>query len=42
LYFAIGAGLFLKMRLDAARAPGPFAATLHELGEDIRALHETQ
>lgn len=42
LYFAIGGGLFLKMRLDAAAAPAPFAATLHELGEDIRALHESQ
>jgi len=42
LYLLIGAGLFLKLRLDAAAAPGPFAATLHELGEDIRALHESQ
>jgi len=38
----MGAGLFLKLRQDAAAAPGPFAATLHELGEDIRALHESQ
>jgi uncharacterized membrane protein YqjE len=42
LYLAIGAGLFLRMRLDAAAAPQPFAATLHELGEDIRALHESR
>ena len=42
LYLAAGAGLFLKLRQDAAAAPGPFAATLHELGEDIRALHESQ
>jgi len=41
LYLLIGAGLFLKLRLDAAAAPGPFAATLHELGEDIRALRES-
>ena len=41
LYLAMGAGLFLKLRLDAAAAPGPFAATLHELGEDIRALRES-
>jgi uncharacterized membrane protein YqjE len=41
LYSAAGAGLFLKMRLDAAHAPEPFAATLHELGEDIRALRES-
>jgi uncharacterized membrane protein YqjE len=41
LYLAAGAGLFLKLRLDDAAAPEPFAATLHELGEDIRALRES-
>ena len=41
LYVAGGAGLLLKARRDAANAPPPFAATLRELGEDLRALRET-
>jgi len=33
---------FGRLARVVAAAPGPFAATLHELGEDIRALHESQ
>ena len=38
LYLAGGTALLFKARHDAALAPAPFSATLHELGEDLRAL----
>ncbi len=42
LYLAAGAALFAKMRLDAAAGPAPFAATLEELAQDVRALRRSQ
>jgi uncharacterized membrane protein YqjE len=42
LYLACGAAALLRLRLEAAASPAPFAATLGELDEDLAQLRSPQ